>query len=71
MPRNPRPAWRGIGGRHAAELGAGIGRNTQTVPTSDWLVSYFVNAEELSRGDLLLSGIAQLRQVAKPRIESR
>ena len=29
MPRNPRPAWRGIGGRHAAESGAGIGRNTQ------------------------------------------
>ena len=28
MPRNPRPAWRGIGGRHAAESGAGIGRNT-------------------------------------------
>lgn len=30
MPRNPRPAWRGIGGRHAAELGAGIRRNTQS-----------------------------------------
>ena len=30
MPRNPRPAWRGIGGRHAAELTADIGRNTQT-----------------------------------------
>ncbi len=32
MPRNPRPAWRGIGGRHAAESMAGIGRNTQLSP---------------------------------------
>jgi hypothetical protein len=31
MPRNPRPAWRGIGGRHAAESGAGIGRNTHRI----------------------------------------
>jgi len=28
MPRNTRPAWRGIGGRHAAESVAGIRRNT-------------------------------------------
>jgi len=28
MPRNPQPAWRGIGGRHAAESMADIGRNT-------------------------------------------
>lgn len=28
MPRNPRPAWRGTGGRHTAESMAGIGRNT-------------------------------------------
>lgn len=28
MPRNPRPASRGIGGRHAAESVAGIRRNT-------------------------------------------
>ena len=31
MPRNPRPTWRGIGGRHAAESVAGIGRNTHNV----------------------------------------
>ena len=34
MPRDPRPAWRGIGGRHAAESGAGIGRNTQLIGTT-------------------------------------
>jgi hypothetical protein len=55
MPRNPRPAWRGIGGRHAAESGAGIGRNTQTpeagVYCRQWL--YPMGAESVLRGGSL------------------
>jgi len=46
MPRNPRSAWRGIGGRHAAELTADIGRNTKIVSWIDAL--WGSPADELS-----------------------
>ena len=59
MPRNPRPAWRGIGGRHAAESGAGIGRNTQSPALSTLTPRQRVVGINIKSSRRLISGPAR------------
>lgn len=67
MPRNPRPAWRGIGGRHAAESGAGIGRNTQGLSSFGRMRSILPTAEGYERRadslEILRSALSSLAYI--------